>query len=91
MIKNFKASNFQKITFFASAEIQNTKICHKIYSTVLFRVRYSHFKCTCFQDFDLQILSVQIVFKSITCLVQKQEKRARAKGGTVKGREGERV
>ena len=38
-------------------------------------------------------MSVQIVFKSITCLVQKQEKRARAKGKgeTVKGKEGERV
>ena len=98
MKTNFKDSNFQQITFFSSAEIQNSKICRKIYSSLLRRVRYSHFKCTCFQDFDLEILSVQIIFKSITCLVQKQEKRARAlKRGdsessqTVKGKEGERV
>ena len=101
-IKNYKQiSKIQissKLLFFSSDEIQNTKICRKIYSTILSRVRYSHIKCTCFQDFDLEILSVQIVFKSITCLVQKQEKRARAlKRGdsessqTVKGKEGERV
>ena len=78
-----KIQILQQITVFSSDEIQNTKICRKIYSTILSRVRYSHLKCTCFQDFDLEILSVQIVFKSITFLAQKQEKRARAKGETV--------
>ena len=81
MTTNFKDVNFQQITFFHQLKYKNTKICRKIYSSILRRVRYSHFKCTCFQDFDLDILSVQIVFKSITCLVQKQEKRARAKSG----------
>ena len=80
IITNFKDLIFQHITFFHQPKSKNSKICLKIYNTVLRRVRYSHFKCTCFQDFDLDILSVQIVFKSITCLVQKQEKRARAKG-----------
>ena len=81
IITNFKDLIFQHITFFHQPKSKNSKICLKIYNTVLRRVRYSHFKCTCFQDFDLDILSVQIVFKSITCLVQKQEKRARAKSG----------
>ena len=81
MTTNFKDVNFQQITFFHQLKYKNTKICRKIYSSLLRRVKYSHFKCTCFQDFDLEILSVQIVFKSITCLVQKQEKRARAKSG----------
>ena len=79
----YSKSKFWEKHSFSLAEIWNTKICLKIYITVLRRVRYSHFKCTCFWDFDPEILSVQIVFKSITCLVQKQEKRARAKGGTV--------
>ena len=88
-IKNYKQiSKIQissKLLFFSSDEIQNTKICHKICSTILSRVRYSHFKCTCFQDFDLEILSVQIVFKSITCLVCKNKRREQEhwKGGTV--------
>ena len=48
IITSFKDSNFQQSTLFSSAEIQNTKICHKICSSTLRRVRYSHFKCTCF-------------------------------------------